>query len=399
MAYLIMRRGPEPGKLYRLAEEDVHLGRGSKNDIIIHDNEVSREHLRLRRVTSGYELKDLNSSNGTFINGQPVDKPWLLRSQCIIELGDTITFEFHLGDPDDSRQDADLKINNKKPVYLVVNTESQDEPAVYPLDKPTVTVGRSTTCDIVVIEPEISREHFRLTLNRSGFIIQDMGSTNGTVVNGEIIQTPRLVRTRDSIQVGKTISFQLTDTPENYANLIRTSLLVDTQELKGFEPTQAHRSTSDREVPAIINSQKAMPSEAGTGLDDMALQDQVLLSYAREEWETLVAPVINALYDAKIDAWADQYLTQGSSDWLIATEQARLECWALVVVVSQAALQSDAVRKNWRHFHNREKPIILLMVESVERMPIGASKLKQIQYDTPKAFKQLVAELRRLRRP
>src|SRR5262245_29223806 len=99
MPRIIMRRGPDPGKVYNVDGEHVRIGRGRSNDVIIHDNEVSREHCELARVDNYYLLKDVGSSNGTFVNGQRVDdEGWLLKSDCIIEIGDSITMEYIVED-------------------------------------------------------------------------------------------------------------------------------------------------------------------------------------------------------------------------------------------------------------------------------------------------------------
>lgn len=405
MAYLTMHRGPTPGKVYTLEGQEITIGRGSKNSIIVHDNEVSREHARFVQVPGGFELYDLASSNGTFVNGQMVDTMWLLNQQCIIELGDSITFEYNPGNPDDPVEDTqNIAAASMSQIYLVVNTESQDEPAVYPLDGMVVRVGRATSADIVVIEPEISREHFVLSLGSGGYSIQDIGSTNGTMVNGEQLTGPRLITMEDIIQIGKTITFQLTDKPEVYANLIRTSLLVDTRELSekatDLSKQKPRITQTHPDIPAIISP--VQPTSVGTGIDVSTLSDQILLSYARSEWHTVVAPLVDNLYDADIGVWVDQYLTEGSSDWLVATEKARLECWLLVVVVSTEAMRSELVKRNWRHFHNREKPILLLIYEPVERMPIGADKLVRVDYNPAipdVAFNRLVEEVKKRDKP
>src|SRR5215468_12707297 len=94
MLCLTMRRGPTPGTVYELDGEEITIGRGNKNGIVIRDNEVSREHCRLVRFSGNYEVSDLGSSNGTFVNGQRVTTPWLLQPGMLIELGDTITLEY-----------------------------------------------------------------------------------------------------------------------------------------------------------------------------------------------------------------------------------------------------------------------------------------------------------------
>ena len=392
-----MRRGPEPGKVFPLDLEEIKIGRGSKNTLIIHDNEVSRNHLRLIRTTAGYELHDLNSSNGTYVNGQKVDSIWLLQSQCIIELGDSITLEYRMGRPEDDPEIGDLyRARAPVPVqersYLVVNIDSHEEAVVYPLEGMAITVGRATSNDIVIVEPELSREHFRLTLMPEGYYVEDLGSTNGTFVNGEPLETQRLLYANDVIQIGTTIRLRLTNSPESFMDHSSTSLL------DGDRNVVNRRKTSRLEVPNFVNPAPA-PTEAGTGVDHKSLEDDVLISYARADWEKIVAPLVDKLYEAGIQTWVDQYLVEESNDWILATEQARLECWLLVVVVSQDAMRSDMVRKNWRHFQNREKPIVLLMYEPIERMPIGASRLTRVQYNpgVPEvAFQQVVRDIRRL---
>ena len=109
-----MRRGPDPGIIHAVEGDEVTIGRGTKNNIVIDDNEVSRDHLRLVKVMGGYELHDLNSSNGTYVNGQLVEGVWLLRSRCIIELGDSITLEYRLGDPSEEKEAAPSETSNEK---------------------------------------------------------------------------------------------------------------------------------------------------------------------------------------------------------------------------------------------------------------------------------------------
>ena len=53
-------------------------------------------------------------------------------------------------------------------------------------------------------DAEISREHARVTRSGSGLVIEDLGSTNGTMVNGERISGPTPVRAGDTVKVGTT---------------------------------------------------------------------------------------------------------------------------------------------------------------------------------------------------
>ncbi len=70
---------------YSLTGETI-VGRSSKSDIVLQDPFISGRHARFRHSGDTYFLEDLNSKNGTFVNGTKIDGPIPLRS------GDRISF-------------------------------------------------------------------------------------------------------------------------------------------------------------------------------------------------------------------------------------------------------------------------------------------------------------------
>jgi pSer/pThr/pTyr-binding forkhead associated (FHA) protein len=66
------------------------MGRGEENDIVVPHASISRSHARLLRRDGSYELTDLNSTNGTWVNNQPVHGSVPVRSGAEIRLGDVI---------------------------------------------------------------------------------------------------------------------------------------------------------------------------------------------------------------------------------------------------------------------------------------------------------------------
>jgi hypothetical protein len=69
-----------------------------------------------------------------------------------------------------------------------------------------VTVmGRSDEADVVLNDPYASDFHMRLVAADSGIMLHDLGSTNGTYVNGRRVTAPTQLRRGDTIQVGKTV--------------------------------------------------------------------------------------------------------------------------------------------------------------------------------------------------
>jgi hypothetical protein len=72
------------------------------------------------------------------------------------------------------------------------------------------TIGRSRECEIVVEDANVSRQHAELRPRGGAWVISDLGSTNGTRVNGRTINTPEVLRPGDEIEVGSSlITFEL----------------------------------------------------------------------------------------------------------------------------------------------------------------------------------------------
>ena len=71
-----------------------------------------------------------------------------------------------------------------------------------PLDRDWLVIGRGRTADLVIAEPTISRAHAAIGCDAEGFFMQDLGSTNGTKVNGQRSPLARL-KDGDDLQLGR----------------------------------------------------------------------------------------------------------------------------------------------------------------------------------------------------
>ena len=74
---------------------------------------------------------------------------------------------------------------------------------VYDLDKETILIGREDDADIVIDNPSVSRKHAQIKKEASGWVVQDLGSSNGTFLHGEKITAPQPVKEGDEIGFGK----------------------------------------------------------------------------------------------------------------------------------------------------------------------------------------------------
>jgi pSer/pThr/pTyr-binding forkhead associated (FHA) protein len=86
---------------------------------------------------------------------------------------------------------------------LFVRSESQQGQEFEVSD--VVVLGRSSETDVVLDDPYASEFHLRLVSQENGMMLHDLGSTNGTYVNGRRVSAPTELKRGDTIQVGKTV--------------------------------------------------------------------------------------------------------------------------------------------------------------------------------------------------
>jgi pSer/pThr/pTyr-binding forkhead associated (FHA) protein len=70
------------------------------------------------------------------------------------------------------------------------------------ITKPVNVIGRHIDADVRLTLPDISRRHARLSRTPDGWVIEDTGSLNGVILNGETITGPTLLKHDDTVQIG-----------------------------------------------------------------------------------------------------------------------------------------------------------------------------------------------------
>jgi len=73
------------------------------------------------------------------------------------------------------------------------------------LDVEPVTVGRSSSCTVRVVDPRVSAHHARFEFTERGVLVTDLGSTNGILIDGYRVQERMHVTTTATVTVGRTI--------------------------------------------------------------------------------------------------------------------------------------------------------------------------------------------------
>lgn len=93
----------------------------------------------------------------------------------------------------------------QKPSNQVVVVKSETQAGLDIAVRDAVVLGRSAEADIVLEDPYASEFHMRLVRQDGGLVLHDLGTTNGTYVNGRRVNAPIALSKGDAIQVGKTI--------------------------------------------------------------------------------------------------------------------------------------------------------------------------------------------------
>ncbi|MBC8508441.1 MAG: FHA domain-containing protein, partial [Chloroflexi bacterium] len=178
------RLGEGEWQEFQLIKDDILIGRGDDCDLTLEHQEISRRHARLSRVGEEILLTDLGSSNGTYVDGQPLtpNMPVALSPGQLIMIGG---FTLALNVPGvvatyvvEDRTPRRVEILHLR--YRFGSGEWQ----TYVLPDGDTTFGRGEDNDLAFEDDEVSRHHAVLTLADNKLLLTDLGSTNGTLVDG-----------------------------------------------------------------------------------------------------------------------------------------------------------------------------------------------------------------------
>lgn len=187
------------------------IGRSSNNDIQIAEHHVSRQHAVVSYRDGIFMINDLGSSNGTFVNDQPVQDPFPLFAGDkirlyvpIIEFAAVITGEYFEEDS------TVIEATNPDGQGTLTVTNGPQEGQTIPLLLHQVTIGRATSTaswEILLQDPSVSRPHAQLHKKESEWFIVDLGSSNGTRINNKTLNanTETKLQDGDKIELGGSI--------------------------------------------------------------------------------------------------------------------------------------------------------------------------------------------------
>src|SRR5690606_3923391 len=172
------------------------IGRVEGNDIILPSNAVSRTHARIFVSQGRCYIDDLGSANGVIVDGEPLTTRRELRNAAQIRIGDYTLYLEHRNRAAEAAQDV-LRthvVADDASLFKLVRVGDMFAGEEFSLTEVVNTVGRTDDNFILLSDPSISRNHGQVVNEGMTFKVVDLGSSNGTRVNGKIIKVPTPIR-------------------------------------------------------------------------------------------------------------------------------------------------------------------------------------------------------------
>ena len=190
MAALVGQFYAERNREYPLRLPVISVGRASDNTLTIQDERVAVQHVRIARVGSRYVLEVTADDAPTALNGtalQSGDRRPLTDGDIISLSNLEFRFCLGLGDGVLSRLCVVAGVHRGK---------------TFRIERSQVMVGRAEHADVQFPDKSVSRRHCLIRRHSTTWWIEDLKSTNGTLVNGIPLFEPRPLADGDEVVVG-----------------------------------------------------------------------------------------------------------------------------------------------------------------------------------------------------
>lgn len=173
---------------------DARIGRGNDCEIVIDDGEVSAWHARMQYSDDGrFTLRDVGSTNGTFVNGERIEVH-TMNDHDVIRIGGTELEFFWVR----QRSDVPGEMAYRASVLLQTGANRGDDVA---LNQDKMLVGSSPRCDIVLNDQGVAGVHAVFSRDGDGYVLSSIGNAM-LRVNGDTVEE-RVLVDRDEIALGE----------------------------------------------------------------------------------------------------------------------------------------------------------------------------------------------------
>lgn len=218
---------------------EVLIGREPGAAIELPFPAVSGRHARLFHAQGGYAVEDLDSVNGTFLGGKRLSPrmPEPIAVGEVLGIAEVeVVFEGELGaggpgPPAEGTETLARRLVHDLHVsappaecarLVVVGGCALGREFALPLCGRAFRLGRSESCDFVLPDDDVSREHAVFERDADGIVVRDLGSKNGVEVQGQRISGQKRLRDGDFVRVGET-RLRVFDPEDRYLRQLRAA--------------------------------------------------------------------------------------------------------------------------------------------------------------------------------
>lgn len=180
------------------------IGRHEECDIVLPSASVSRQHARIFIDNGRCYVEDLGSSNGVVVDGQRVVKQRDLGTASQIKVGDFYLY-LEYQRPTRANQGNVLQtlfISDDSDHCKLVRINDSFAGEEFSLSEVENTIGRTDDNFILLSDSSISRHHARIFREGERYTLMDLGSSNGTRLNGKAVAIPQVLSPQDRVHFG-----------------------------------------------------------------------------------------------------------------------------------------------------------------------------------------------------
>ncbi len=292
MAEIIVKLGDQVLQTYSIRKDTISIGRARDNEIVVENLSVSRNHARIRREDGKYVVVDLNSANGSFVNGVKITQVEL-KDNDIISIGKH-KLHFVAGADEEVAFGGETEAVEGKPApvpvaspppaaarkepkapsfggaapdvgggwgYLLV-TRGKQYNVLFRLEAEETSIGRANDNHVRLHDWFVSKRHAIILHDEEGFLVRDLGSWRGITLNGASVRESRL-RHGDELVFGTTVvRFHIG--PEDYRV---EGAVLSTDVASEVQVPEAPASSPDSVPDEYEMPRKIPPREPAVGED------------------------------------------------------------------------------------------------------------------------------------
>jgi len=204
--------GRNEGRDFRLGSGANRIGSAEGIEVPIFDRALAPVHAIVWRRGGQFSFEDVSRQGGAFVNGYPAGRAALrpgdviqIAGHCLVfSPGGQAPYEYVSVNPESARRMAMPAAAPPPPPATLSLEDSMGE--FHTLAPGATIIGRDAAADIALTwEPTISRRHAEIVVSDAGCSVTDLGSSNGTFVNGVALTGRQPLQAGDELRLGKCV--------------------------------------------------------------------------------------------------------------------------------------------------------------------------------------------------